>query len=248
MTRHGYEVTATPDHPFLTTDRGYVPLSELQPGDRLLLQSQEGAWSSDDRLPNVEFIQEKMAVMGRGGDRLTGHLITRRDFAGLYAHLPTTWSHDLGMVLGCLVGDGWLSGNSGSPVGMVFAKSDQESLEAIHTALQEWFGPGHLHERSSVFQLTYGHLPYEFFKSLGVFETRASEKRVPETIWQAPREAVVGFLQGLFDNRWDGQPLGSKEILHRPVGQFFPAAAQGCTTAVGQLRHCQQDPLAPRGG
>ena len=103
MTRHGYEVTATADHRFLTADRGYVPLSDLQPGDRLLLQSQEGAWSTNDLLPNVEAIQEKMAVMGQGGDRASGHLVTRKDFAERYANLPTAWSHDLGLVLGCLV-------------------------------------------------------------------------------------------------------------------------------------------------
>ncbi len=198
VTRHGYEVTATPDHRFLTTGRGYVALSDLRPGDHLLIQSQEGAWSTEYRLPNVEAIQNKLAVMGMGGDRATGHLVTRQDFSTQYANLPTTWSHDLGLVMGVLVGDGWLSGGSGSPVGMVFEKNDTATLEAVHTPLQEWFGTGHLHEWESVWQLTYSRLPYEFFKSLGVEEAPAHEKRVPESIWQAPRQAVVGFLQGLF--------------------------------------------------
>lgn len=198
VTRHGYEITATPDHKFLTAEQGYVRLSDLKPGDRLLLQSQEGAWSTNDRLPNVEAIQEKMAVMALGGDRASGHLVTRQDFTRQYANLPETWSHDLGLVMGCLVGDGWLSGASGSPTGIVFEKAGRETLEACHTPMQAWFGAGHVHERESVYQVTYGRLPYEFFKSLGVLEAPASEKRVPESIWQAPREAVVGFLQGLF--------------------------------------------------
>jgi len=197
-TAHGYDVTATADHKFLTADRGYVALSDLRPGDRLLLQSQEGIWSSEQRLPNLEAIREKMAVMGQGGDWSTGHLTTRHDFASQYANLPVTWSHDLGLVMGYLVGDGWLSGNSGSPLGMVFEKSDRETLRAVCTPLQEWFGAGHLHERESVNQLTYSRLPYEFFKSLGVMEAPADQKRVPASLWQAPRPAVVGFLQGLF--------------------------------------------------
>lgn len=198
VTRHGYEVTATADHPFLTAERGYVRLSDLQTGDRLLLQSREGAWNIERRLPNVVAIREKMAVMGQGGDRASGHLTSRSDFLDQYANLPVEWSHDLGLVLGFLTGDGWLSGASGSPVGMVFAKDDQDSLQAIHTPMQEWFGAGHLHQRESVTQLTYGRLPYEFFITLGVTEAPASEKRIPSSIWQAPRDAVVGFLQGLF--------------------------------------------------
>jgi len=191
VTRHGYEVTATADHRFLTTNRGYVPLSELQAGDQLLIQSQEGAWSTTYALPDREAIEEKMAVMSHGSGRLaTGH--------DQSAGLPAGWSHDLGLVMGMLVGGGWLSDSNGSPVGLVFAKHDAATLEAARTPLQEWFGAGHLHARESAWELTYGRLPYEFFKSLGLQETPAPEKRVPDSIWQAPREAVVGFLQGLF--------------------------------------------------
>ncbi len=197
-TKHGYAITATPDHKFLTSARGYVELGQLQPGETLLLQSGEGIWSRNLRLPNVELIQEKVAVMAQGGDRASGHLVTRRDFSAQYANLPENWSHELGVVLGALLGDGWLSPASSSPVGMVFNTSDDELLGTVHGSLRTWFGEGHLHERGSVRQLTYGRLPYEFFTTLGVTPARAHEKRVPATLWRAPREAIVGFLQGLF--------------------------------------------------
>jgi ribonucleoside-diphosphate reductase alpha chain len=170
----------------------------LKPGDKLLLQSGEGAWSKDYSLPNVEHLREAMAVMGQGGDRASGSLVTRRDFAAQYAHLPAEWSHELGVVMGWLVGDGWLSPESGSPVGMVFGSDSDESLKTVHGALREWFGEGHLHDRGSVLQLTYGRVPYEFFHTLGVLPARAYDKRVPVSLWRAPREAVIGFLQGLF--------------------------------------------------
>ena len=194
-TKQGYTVTATPDHRFLTPN-GYVELQDLKPGDAILLQSGEGVWSREEWLPNLEALQVKMAVTARGGDHARGHTTQRRDFRAPYANLPERWSHDLGVVLGVLVGDGWLSETSNSPVG--FAIAEPELLARVHEPMKRWFGQGHLHQQGDATQLTYGRLPYEFFRTLGVSETRAHEKRVPESIWRAPREAVVGFLQGLF--------------------------------------------------
>jgi ribonucleoside-diphosphate reductase alpha chain len=198
VTKHGYTVTATPDHKFLTPDRGYVELSNLKEGDTLLLQSGEGVWSRNSKLPNLEVMREKMAVTGRGGDHASGNTTIRSDFAAQYSNLPEHWSHELGLVVGTLLGDGWLSPTSNSPVGMVFNYQSDELLGIVHQTMQTYFGEGHLHERGSVRQLTYGRLPYLFFESLGVLHVPAHEKRVPASIWNAPREAVVGFLQGLF--------------------------------------------------
>jgi len=195
VTKQGYSVTATPDHRFLTPG-GYVALSDLQPGDRVLLQSGEGIWSRNEQLPQVEALQEQMATMAHGGSHITGRTVQRSDFRRQYASLPTTWSHALGVALGTLVGDGWLSEESNSPVG--FAFSDLDSLQYVHDTLSQWFGVGHIHQRNKVYQLTYGRLPLAFFQSLGVSSARAHEKRVPSSMWRAPRAAVVGFLQGLF--------------------------------------------------
>ncbi len=197
-TKHGYSVTTTADHKFLTKTRGYVELSSLEPGETLLLQSGQGVWSKNRRLPNLESLREKALTMAQAGDRASGNLVQRRDFADQYANLPENWSHELGVILGTLLGGGWLSPTSNSPVGMVFNSGDDELLDRVHGSLRSWFGEGHLHARDSVRQLTYGRLPYEFFASLGVAASRAHEKRVPESLWQAPREAVVGFLQALF--------------------------------------------------
>jgi len=194
-TKMGYSVTATLDHRFLAPE-GYVSLDELKPGDQILLQSGEGAWSRETSLPNHEIILEIMANMALSGDHASGQTVQRSDFRELYSQIPTEWSHDLGLVMGYLVGDGWISERSGTPLGMVF--SDDEILEIIHEPLSNWFGGGHLHHRGSVKQLSYGKLPFEFFRTLGVCDTPSPEKRIPEYIWSAPRFAVVGFLQGLF--------------------------------------------------
>ena len=192
-TRSGYRVTATPDHRFLTP-RGYVELQALRPDDTVLLQSGEGAWSRETALPNAVYMRERMAQMALAGD---AHNVQRVDFAERYAGLPENWSHDLGLVMGWLVGDGWVSdGQTRRSVGLVFA--DDAALAQIHEPLTEWFGPGSVVERGSLKQLTYGLVPFLFFESLGVQPVHAERKRVPESIWAAPREAVVGFLQGLF--------------------------------------------------
>lgn len=194
-TRQGYTVTATPDHRFLTP-QGYVALCDLKPGDRVLLQSGEGIWSRNDRLPQVELLQERMAAMAYGGSRTAGRTSQRNDFQAQYANLPTQWSHSLGVVLGSLVGDGWLSEESNSPVG--FAFSEEELCMQVQGTLRNWFGDGHVQPRDQVDQLTYGRLPFHFFLSLGASTAEAHEKCVPASIWSAPRPAVVGFLQGLF--------------------------------------------------
>jgi len=195
-TRHGYTVVATADHPFLTPDRGYVALEALRPGDRVLLQSGEGAWSEEEALPPMEQVAAAQAQMVLAGDWASGHRVQRQDFAAQYAHLPTRWSRELGLVLGVLVGDGWLSPKSHSPVGFTFSAP---ALQAqVHGILRSWFGEGHIADRGSLTQLTYGRLAYEFFVALGVRPVPLTEKRVPESLWRAPREAVIGFLQGLF--------------------------------------------------
>lgn len=67
VTEHGFEVVATPDHPFLTP-AGYVALKDLRPGDVLFLQSGEGAWPADPQLPD----EWHRAVAARG--RMRGRI------------------------------------------------------------------------------------------------------------------------------------------------------------------------------
>lgn len=192
-TRMGYSVTATSDHRFLTPN-GYVALRDLHPGDVVLIQSGEGAWSRNYELPNAVLLREEMRALALSGN---DHNVHHRDFAEQYENVPERWSHDLGLVIGWLVGDGWVSdGKVRKSIGFAFA--DEELLAQIHEPLSEWFGPGSVVDRGSVKQLTYGYVPYLFFRTLGVSTKRAHEKRLPKSLWTAPREAVVGFLQGLF--------------------------------------------------
>lgn len=195
QTQAGFQLTATPDHRFLTPS-GYVSLENLKVGDKVLLQSGEGPWSRNVLLPLPQEFYEVMSEMAHGGNHVGGQTVQRADFKNQYSSIPKHWSRDLGVVMGVLVGDGWFTENSHSPLGICF--SEDEVQKEVYSILSEWFGAGHLHSRGEVVQLTYGRLPYLFFKSLGVSTAKSSEKCVPSTIWSAPREVVIGFLQGLF--------------------------------------------------
>ncbi|MGH7385369.1 MAG: ribonucleotide reductase N-terminal alpha domain-containing protein, partial [Candidatus Rokuibacteriota bacterium] len=184
-TAAGFELTCTPDHR-LMTDRGWVQAGLLRlREDRVWIQSDPGAFG-DDALP----VTPPSEFIGRNGGR--------------YRHaLPQRWSADLGRVLGWLVGDGWLrAGPATSPlVGFVFGRDDDAALEHIAGVVGPWFGrPVRVWTRArGVRHLMYpGRFFSGFFESLGVRSVRARDKTVPESLFRAPRPAVVGFLQGLF--------------------------------------------------
>ncbi|KHG66602.1 ribonucleoside-diphosphate reductase [Thermus sp. 2.9] len=190
-TREGLELTLTPDHPVLTP-LGYREVGSLRPGDRILIQSGEGLFPKEVALPApaLAVVRERVATAGsRGG-------AGRADVRAQYANLPTQWSRELGVALGWLVGDGYLREDG---VGFYFSREDFQALGWLVDLLRDWLGGGTLQETSSnTYHLHFKRIPAEFFQALGVKVAKATEKRVPESLFRAPREAVVGFLQGLF--------------------------------------------------
>ena len=190
-TREGLEVTLTPDHKVLTPE-GYREAGSLKPGDRILVQSGEGLFPKEELLPAavLAVAQARVATAGSRGSR------GRQDVQAQYANLPTRWSRELGVALGWLLGDGYLREDG---VGFYFSRQDFEHVSWLPTLLRDWFGGGSLQETaSSTYHLHFNRIPSEFFQALGVKPAKATEKRVPESLFRAPREAVVGFLQGLF--------------------------------------------------
>jgi len=190
-TREGITLTLTPNHPLLTP-QGYVEAGQLKPGDKLLVQSGEGLWAKEQDLPPavLQIVRERVAVAGGRGSH------GRSDVREQYANMPTQWSENLGLVLGWLVGDGYLRQDG---VGFFFNNREFAQAQAVVDSLRDWFGQGTLQATTSNTQhLHFNKLPAEFFAALGVKAVKATEKRVPESLFTAPREAVVGFLRGLF--------------------------------------------------
>ncbi|MBI4417097.1 MAG: hypothetical protein HY557_08950 [Euryarchaeota archaeon] len=184
VTASGYSVKATVDHRFLTPD-GWRRLDALQVGDTVLLQSGAGAFPETRTLP---FLM---------GDEIRG-----RNGRVYRFRFPREWSEDLGFALGWLVGDGWLrSGDKDCRVGFTFAAKDRDARERVErfmaSILARRLQP--VRRENGVYHLSF-HSKYvvQFFQRLGVRAWQSHEKRVPEPIFRAPRDAVLGFLRGLF--------------------------------------------------
>ncbi|MHB2034432.1 MAG: ribonucleotide reductase N-terminal alpha domain-containing protein [Gemmatimonadaceae bacterium] len=187
VTSHGYTITATDNHRFFTPD-GLTELKDLRVGGRILLQSAEGAWSTDYALPSFEPEDKLRARVARGA-----------------AHLPTQWSRELGQLLGWTIADGWTTQDTPKgrtvpnySVGLLFGGDERPLADAFRARIRHWTGmAGNRSERPGRTQLIYRSGLYYFLRSLGV-NAPGEEKRVPSSIWRASREAVIGFLQGMF--------------------------------------------------
>ncbi|MBI4802385.1 MAG: ribonucleoside reductase class II [Elusimicrobia bacterium] len=188
-TEHGFKVTATEDHKFFTPE-GLKALKDLKPGDELLIQSGPGIWSRNYDLP--PFTAE---------DKLKAR-ITRGE-----ARLPKQWSRELGELLGWAVGDGWVSETKPEgrnvpnyTIGLMYGNEEKKLLAPKFRALiREWTGlEGTETERRGTLMQQYRSALYYFLNSLGIHEKNGLHKQVPEALWRAPREAVLGFLSALF--------------------------------------------------
>ncbi len=185
-TSHGSEITATPNHRFLTSE-GYKRLDELQYGDTLLLQSAEGAWSEERALPEIAY--------GVRSDARLRAKVMRGE-----AHPPIEWSTELGEIVGYILGDGYVRrGDTSDVLGIAVAAEDDGLATTVQERLRDWFGAaGTTARRQGHTQLQYEGASATFLRGLGLTSAHAHQKRVPESIFAAPRDAVVGFLRGLF--------------------------------------------------
>ncbi|MBI3385169.1 ribonucleoside reductase class II [Candidatus Gottesmanbacteria bacterium] len=195
-TKSGFSLAATPDHKIMTT-RGWVELAKLKSGeDKVLLQPQAGVYGHDKKLP---FVPQNL-VSGQNGR------VYRFNF-------PNEWSKELGQVLGLLVGDGWLrTGDKNCRVGFTFSDEDKKLLDYFRPILNKWYGRDikSVNRKNTVWHLSYhGKFFCGFFQELGVKGVKAIEKEVPKSIFAAPKEGVVGFLQGIFSA--DGTVRNSKK-------------------------------------
>ena len=186
ITSHGIEITATPYHRFLTTE-GYKRLDELEYGDSLLLQSGEGNWSNEWALPDITY-----------GEQSTSRLHAR--IARGSIEPPTQWSTELGELLGYIIGDGYVR-RTGScdVVGVALDEKDEAIASLLRERIARWFGvSGNVTKRQGHLQVLYSGSVATFLMGLGIEAIRAHKKRVPDSIFSAPRDAVIGFLRGLF--------------------------------------------------
>ncbi len=184
-TESGYELSCTSDHKVLTND-GWVKVTDLDSSKhKIFIQSEEGRFNSNYNLP----FEVKNRFLGNNGKTTK-------------LNLPDRWSKELGQTLGWLIGDGWLRDqDKNCRVGFTFSKQDREVMHHLKPIINYWYASDikEVERENGVYHLSY-HSKFfvDFFKALGIRAVDGNEKTVPESIFTAPKEAVVGFLQGLF--------------------------------------------------
>ncbi len=178
VTKSGYEIVATADHKVLT-DNGWKEICNLSDKDSVFLQSGQGNFNTNSKLP----FEINNNIIGENG----------RNYK---LNLPEEWSKNLGLVLGWLIGDGWLSDKYNS-VGFVFAPEDTEIKDFIKPILENYCNrkiEERKYENGCVQVRSASKYIVDFFKKIGVSE----EKHAPTSLFTATEDAIIGFLQGLF--------------------------------------------------
>lgn len=187
ITKSGYEIKATYDHQFLTTD-GWKKLKDITTDDNILIQSGSGIFSNNPKLP----FEVKNNFEGKN----------KRQYK---LNLKDEWSKELGQVLGWLTGDGWLIDDSSknTRVGFVFRENDLDVMEYLKDIVNNMYGKDikEIKRTKTVYHLSY-HSKFftDYFKKLGIKPVKADKKRVPISIFTATKDAVTGFLQGIFSS------------------------------------------------
>ncbi len=113
---------------------------------------------------------------------------------------PTEWTTELGEVVGYVLGDGYVRrGKTADIVGIAVAADDEALATELQARFTRWFGAsGNVTPRHGHLQIQYAGSAATLLMGLGLNGAHAHEKRVPESIFAAPRDAVIGFLRGLF--------------------------------------------------
>jgi len=182
---NGASLRCTANHRIWTLNRGYVAADSLTRDDQVML--------NDSATPATDASWElpvKVEALARSFSR--GGTVT-------YKALPDRWSEGLGELTGHLVGDGWMTETQ---TGWCYGGDDiADGLADSHEGVLEELIGGVSRQRmeNGTVQLRAGsETVRELFRQLGIWTSRAHEKRVPDTIFTAPSEVQAAFLRGLF--------------------------------------------------
>ncbi len=209
---NGMELRCTPKHRIFTANRGYVEAGELRADDQVkVLNLPAPAVAAD---PSISALVRLYALAGRGDRRSRG------------LELPEKWTPEFAHYLGWLVGDGCISGDTVSTV--YGSAEEQEHVLPRHRELAAAMNAGVAStpsvQANGTVQLRQSRRAIaRFFEALGVSRKKAAAKVVPDSVYEAPTDAVAAFLQGLFDadgcvyddarSRYVGLGSSSRELL-----------------------------------
>src|SRR5450631_3517163 len=194
----GSRLRCTPNHRLWTDNRGWVQAEALLENDEVTRSFRYAPRTmSEQQLP---LAARSVALQERG------------------LNLPEKWDEELAHYLGWLTADGGLTDALATTVygGM---QEDQSVMLRHRTMLADWTElavkpslqqSGTMHLRSGNGKVR------QYLAALGVTQERSAHKVVPAAVFEAPEEALVSYLSGLFDA--DGRVVNDGAKGARYVG------------------------------
>lgn len=200
-TNFGFSIRLTSDHLVKLKDGSFREAGSLEVGDRLPLEA-------PPRCPFPEQASLPVVI----SDEKSHH-------SEVDAHFPREWNRDIGVFLGYILGDGAISYGEYPTINLYSSSEDRGDIEKIRDFVSEWCStkseikdakeePNQFSRAPKVGTVIKWRVKklFEFVDGLGLNKRiHASERRVPGSIFSSSREAVAGFLSGLFSS--DGSVL-----------------------------------------
>jgi ribonucleoside-diphosphate reductase alpha chain len=181
----GSRLRCTPGHRVWTANRGWVHAEELTEDDKVVRSFQYAARPMADPHIPAEAL-----------------LAARYERSRQPLDLPVKWDAEFAHYLGWLVGDGCIDARDNVAATVYGTAEEQATVMPRHHQLLTritGFASKPSRQPDGTVQLRVTRPFGEFLRGLGVSGERAPAKRVPEAIFEAPEEALIAFLQGLFD-------------------------------------------------
>jgi ribonucleoside-diphosphate reductase alpha chain len=180
----GSRLRCTPGHRVWTANLGWVRADELTKDDRVTKSLQFAARSAaDTRIPAAALAAGRAARSRKA------------------TVLPEKWDEEFGHYLGWLVGDGCVTDQGAVTVyGSEDDRAEAMTRHAAFIAGITGFDAKPSIQSNGTQQLRVTRDAFvAFLRALGVSSERAAAKKVPDAVFEAPEQALLGFLQGLFD-------------------------------------------------
>jgi ribonucleotide reductase alpha subunit len=180
----GSRLRCTPSHRVWTANRGWAHAEDLTADDRVVRSLQYAPRAAADlRIPVGPLAAARTARPRKP------------------LNLPAKWDEEFGHYLGWLVGDGCVTEQNA--VTVYGGDDDRAEVLSRHRELMaEITGfdakPSIQANGTAELRVT-GDAFIAFLRALGVSFGRAPASQVPDAVFEAPEEALIGFLQGLFD-------------------------------------------------
>jgi len=182
----GRQLSVTPNHP-LMTDRGWIETKDLTVDDNLVIVN------------DYEFSKEEVKLSG----------ITPSKNVRVKVDLPKKLNPRLSKILGYLVGEGWKETNphltdTGNVYRLSYASKTKVLLDDWKTNVKEVFGLESNYRRTdktstetwAIDSVMVG----EFMRQFNNLYELAPKKRVPQQVFESPKDVVTEFLAALYDS------------------------------------------------